>query len=51
MLRRTYQPIPGYDRCVRVIKKGRTSTNKFALKWVVKGDQELPSVHVMVDGE
>ncbi len=31
--------------------KGHISTNKFALIWVVIGDQELPSVRVMVDGK
>jgi len=30
---------------------GHIPTNKFALIWVVRGDQELPSVRVMVDGE
>ncbi len=33
---------PGYYRYVRV--KGHIPTNKFALIWVVIGDQELPSV-------
>ena len=40
---------PGYDRYVRV--KGHIPTNKFALIWVVIGDQEFLSVRVMVDGE
>ncbi len=48
---------PGYDRYVRGLKLffeqrwGHISTNKFALIWVVIGDQEFLSVRVMVDGE
>ena len=48
---------PGYDRYVRGLKLffeqrwGHIPTNKFALIWVVIGDQEFLSVRVMVDGE
>jgi len=34
--------IPGHDRYMR--ERGIYQNNKFALKWVVRGDQELPSV-------
>ena len=32
-------------------RQGHIPTNKFALIWVVRGDQEFLSVRVMVDGE
>jgi hypothetical protein len=34
-----------------ICEVGHISTNKFALIWVVRGDQEFLSVRVMVDGE